>query len=78
MDPSINVFPQKTFTSIVNHPISASLLVIQGENVYRLLQDRIMKWAFTRERGVKNIPEEAWKGETFEIDTDYSEFAGAI
>lgn len=78
MDTSINVFPQKNFPSIVNHPISASLLVVKGENVYRLLQERIMKWAFTRERGVKNIPEEAWKGETFEIDTDYSEFAGAI
>lgn len=71
-------FRKQNSLRIINHPISTSLLVVKGDNPFRSLQERIMKWAFAPERGVKNIPEGAWKGETFEIDTDDSEFAGAI
>lgn len=37
-----------------------------------------MKWAFAPERNLRSIPNEAWTGETFEIDAENSERAAAI
>ena len=37
-----------------------------------------MKWAFAPERNIRGIPEDAWKGESFEIDAENSERAAAI
>ena len=53
-------------------------LLIKGENAFRELQKRVLKWAFDPEKNLRAIPEQAWKGESFEIDADHSERAAAI
>ena len=53
-------------------------LTVTGENIFRELQERILKWAFDPRRKLKGIPDDAWKGESFEIDADNSEGAAAI
>ena len=53
-------------------------LLITGKEVFRELQKRVLKWAFDPEKNLRGIPEQAWKGESFEIDADHSERAAAI
>ncbi len=53
-------------------------LTISGEMIFRRLQERVLKWAFDPKRNLRGIPDGAWEGETFEIDTDDSERVAAI
>ncbi len=53
-------------------------LEVSGENIFRELQERILKWAFDPKRNLKGIPDGAWDGESFEIDADNSEGAAAV
>ena len=53
-------------------------LVVRGDNIFRLLQERVLKWAFNPDRNVRSIPEGAWEGNSFEIDQDNSEQAEAV
>ena len=53
-------------------------LDVRGENAFRGLQERILKWAFDPKRNLRGIPEGAWEGKSFEIDADNSERAEAI
>lgn len=53
-------------------------LVVSGDSVFRELQERVLKWAFDPEKNLRDIPDQAWKGESFDIDADYSERASAI
>ena len=53
-------------------------LTVTGDNIFRDLQKRVMKWAFAPERNIRSIPDGAWEGETFEVDTENSERASAI
>lgn len=53
-------------------------LVVRGSNVFRTLQERVLKWGFDPGRNLRNIPAGAWEGETFEIDQDNSEQAEAV
>jgi hypothetical protein len=53
-------------------------LTVFGENIFRNLQERVLKWAFDPKRNLRRIPDGAWNGETFEIDADDSERVAAI
>jgi hypothetical protein len=53
-------------------------LVVKGDNVFRDLQERVMKWAFAPDRNLRGIPEAAWAGKSFEIEAENSERAAAI
>ena len=53
-------------------------LVVHGDRIFRSLQERVLKWAFNPDRNVRNIPEGAWEGKSFEIDQDNSEQAEGI
>ena len=41
-------------------------------------KERVLKWGFDRNRNLRNIPDGAWEGGSFEIDQDNSEQAEAI
>lgn len=58
--------------------VSQVIFSVAGQDVFRKLQERVLKWAFDPKRNVRGIPDGAWAGETFEIDTDSSEYAAAI
>ena len=58
--------------------VSQVIFSVVGQNVFRELQERVLKWSFAPKRYVRGIPDGAWDGETFEIDTDSSEYAAAI
>lgn len=53
-------------------------LLVTGRSIFRELQERVLKWAFDPEKNLRNIPEQAWSGDSFEIDADHSERAAAI
>jgi len=53
-------------------------LEVRGDNVFRNLQKRVLKWAFDPERNLKSIPQSAWDGKSFEIDAADSERAEAV
>ena len=53
-------------------------LVVRGDNIFRVLQERVLKWGFDPSRNLRNIPDGAWEGGSFEIDQDNSEQAEAI
>lgn len=53
-------------------------LVVRGNDIFRTLQERVLKWGFDPKRNLRNIPQGAWEGETFEIDQDNSEQAEAV
>jgi len=58
--------------------VSQVSLTVTGENIFRELQERVLKWGFDPQRNLKGIPDGAWDGETFDIDADNSERAAAI
>jgi hypothetical protein len=58
--------------------ISQVSLTVTGENRFREVQERALKWLFDPKRNLRGIPNGAWEGESFEIDTDSSEKASAI
>ncbi len=51
-------------------------LSIRGDNIFRVVQERILKWVFSR--NVRRPPDGAWAGHSFEIDADNSERVSAI
>ncbi len=53
-------------------------LIVRGPNVFRELQKRVLRWGFDPSRNLRNIPDGAWNGDSFEIDQDNSEQAEAI
>ena len=53
-------------------------LAVHGDGIFRTLQERVMKWAFDPKRNVRNIPDGAWEGKSFEIDSDNSERVEAV
>lgn len=53
-------------------------LTVHGSGVFRELQERVMKWAFDQKRNLRGIPETAWKGESFEVNAENSEYAAAV
>lgn len=65
---------QRIFVQIA----SQVALVVRGDDIFRELQKRVLKWGFDPGRNLRNIPDGAWEGETFEIDQDNSEQAEAI
>ncbi len=65
-------------SGILVNAVSQVSLTVSGDNIFRELQERVMKWAFAPERNLKGIPDGAWEGETFEIDAENSERAAAI
>lgn len=58
--------------------VSQVSLTVSGENIFREVQERALKWLFDKKRGLHGIPEGAWHGESFEIDSDISEKVSAI
>jgi hypothetical protein len=65
---------QRIFVQIA----SQITLAVRGTNIFRELQERVMKWGFDPERNLRNVPDSAWRGESFEIDQDNSEQAEAV
>ena len=66
-----------------DHPIQVQVssqisLEVRASSIFRILQERILKWAFDPSRNLKGIPNGAWDGNSFEIDADDSERAAAI
>lgn len=53
-------------------------LNIVGEDIFRGVQERVLKWLFDPSRNVRPIPNGAWEGSSFAVDTEYSEQAEAI
>jgi hypothetical protein len=53
-------------------------LAVRGDNIFRVLQGRVLRWAFTPERNLPTIPQDAWQGNSFEIDDERSEQAEAV
>ena len=53
-------------------------LLVRGDDIFRELQKRVLKWGFDPGRNLRNIPEGAWEGGSFEIDQDNSEQAEAV
>lgn len=58
--------------------VSQVSLTVRGENIFRDVQERALKWLFDAKRNLRGIPSGAWEGESFEIDSDASEKASAI
>ncbi|MEP1934516.1 MAG: hypothetical protein ABJN75_22875 [Hoeflea sp.] len=79
MNPSIEpeTYPD-TSNRIFVRIASQISLVVNGEDIFRELQERVLKWAFDPSRNLKGIPDGAWDGESFEIDAEHSERAAAI
>ena len=57
---------------------SQIILTAAGSSIFRELQERVLRWAFDPSRNIRNVPDGAWKGDTFEIDIDNSEYAAAV
>lgn len=73
--------------SIANYDVEQRIFVqiasqitlgVRGTNIFRELQERVMKWGFDPQRNLRNIPDGAWRGDSFEIDQDNSEQAEAV
>lgn len=58
--------------------VSQVALNVTGDKIFRVLQERVLKWLFEPERNVRSVPDGAWEGETFNIDVDHSEQVEAI
>lgn len=58
--------------------VSQVSLTVSGENIFREVQERALRWLFDKKRGLHGIPDGAWQGESFEIDSDISEKVSAI
>lgn len=73
-----NIFGQDIEHRIFVQIASQVGLVVRGTNIFRELQERVLKWGFAPDRNLRNIPDGAWDGNSFEIDQDNSEQAEAI
>lgn len=58
--------------------VSQVSLTITGADIFREVQERALKWLFDKKRNLRGIPPGAWEGESFEIDSDFSEKVAAI
>lgn len=58
--------------------VSQVSLTVTGDNIFREVQERALKWLFDKKRGLRGVPQGAWQGESFEIDSDISEKVSAI
>jgi len=72
------ISPEDAERRIFVQIVSQVSLVVRGENVFRSLQERVLKWGFDPGRNLKGIPPGAWEGDSFEIDADNSEQAAAV
>lgn len=73
-----NISVQDAERRIFVQVASQVALVVRGDNIFRELQERVLKWGFDPGRNLRNIPDGAWKGDSFEIDQDNSEQAEAV
>lgn len=71
---SVHDAEQRIFVQIA----SQVALVVRGDDIFRELQKRVLKWGFDPNRNLRNVPDGAWEGDSFEIDQDNSEQAEAI
>ena len=71
---TVQIVDERVYTRI----ISQLILSAKGPDIFRELQERVLKWAFDPKRNVTGIPDGAWEGDTFEINTYYSEYAAAV
>lgn len=58
--------------------VSQVALQVTGDNIFRVVQERVLKWLFDPARNVRSIPDGAWEGKSFTIDVDHSEQVEAI
>lgn len=65
---------QRIFVRVV----SQAALNITGDDIFRTVQKRVLKWLFEPERNVRPVPPGAWEGESFTVDSDNSEHVDAI
>ena len=73
-----NISVQDAERRIFVQVASQVALVVRGDNIFRELQERVLKWGFDPGRNLRNIPDSAWQGDSFEIDQDNSEQAEAV
>lgn len=72
-------FPQQHAEQRIFVQVASQVgLVVRGEGIFREVQKRVLKWGFDPSRNLRNIPDSAWQGDTFEIDQDNSEHAEAV
>ena len=57
---------------------SQVLFRVEGDHIFRKLQERVLKWAFEPSRNVRGVPDGAWEGEPFNVDRDDSEHVEAV
>ncbi len=79
----MNQFGNPTATRAADNRIfvqtsSQVSLAVGGANIFRVLQERVLRWAFTPERNLRTIPQAAWQGDSFEVDEEHSEQAEAV
>jgi hypothetical protein len=79
----VNQFGSQAITRAAENRIfvqtsSQISLAVRGDNIFRVLQERVLRWAFTPERNLRTIPQDAWHGNSFEIDDERSEQAEAV
>ncbi|MEZ0000744.1 hypothetical protein [Sinorhizobium fredii] len=73
-----NISLQDAERRIFVQVVSQVGLVVRGDDIFRELQKRVLRWGFDPSRNLRNIPDGAWEGESFEIDQDNSEQAEAV
>jgi hypothetical protein len=73
-----NISVQDAERRIFVQIVSQVGLTVYGPQIFRELQERVLKWGFDPSRNLRNIPEGAWEGNSFEIDQENSEQAEAI
>ena len=75
-----NEFPKTTdHTNRIFVQVTSQIsLEVRGDDAFREIQKRILKWAFDPKRILRGIPDEAWEGKSFEIDAENSEQAAVI
>lgn len=58
--------------------ISQISLQVKGPGTFKELQRRVLRWVSESGRNVRDMPEKAWQGESFEIDNEQSERVQAV
>ncbi len=59
-----NISVQDAERRIFVQVASQVALVVRGDNIFRELQERVLKWGFDPSRNLRNIPDSAWQGES--------------
>lgn len=76
--PDAAIRPDRSDQGISVRVVTQVALQVAGDNIFRRIQERVLKWVFTPDRNVRAIPDGAWEGESFVIDADHSEQVEAI